>query len=616
MAAETLILEPRREVRAEERAHPDGALRRTRPKPTVNTTSEGTSPAHAALVITVLGFAAFLRVAALDRYPLPIHQDELSDIYDGYCLATTGADRSGTSWPVLIRGMGPGDYHPGMYAYLAAATTYFSGFSVAAGRLPAAVAGILTVFLVYLTALRLVGRTGAVVALVFGAFSPILIQYSRQAHQGVCLVPLLVILIVYAFVGALGQSNGHIETRGDEDTVECDRRPAPLHRYIARWVIAGLMVGISTNAYAGQRLTALLFALFGCAFVAGDARHRRMGFRLAAVVVVLFGGGVVFGALPQIYAAIAHPEQFFARGNTTFYSFDHGAGWWIERLTRNLWANIEPHYLFFSFGEYSLLSVQRLNWVWVPFLYLGVLLSLIRSVRQRSPCWALVPVGIACSLLPAMATEGNPSPMRSSGVWALYPIVAAAGVIWTGRAFIAFGQTLTGQWTTPTNRDPRSFSGIERANLIAVVLLIVVAGLFDVARYLKRPDLHGPAAQHHFVRIGEWIGERGAPYDRVYIAADGLFGYLYIAAFSGMSPPEYRAAEREGTVSGYGWDVVHRLGRYYFSDLDQAIDTWDKSKVKERWLVIEADGRAIELAPTGRRIVQRAWGESPDDAPS
>ena len=47
------------------------------------------------IVGLVLCVGFLLRFIALDRLPLPAHQDELSDIYDGYCIAMTGADRAG-----------------------------------------------------------------------------------------------------------------------------------------------------------------------------------------------------------------------------------------------------------------------------------------------------------------------------------------------------------------------------------------------------------------------------------------------------------------------------------------------------------------------------------------
>ena len=46
-------------------------------------------------VIGLLAVGAFLRFYQLDQYPLGVHQDELSNIYDGYSLAQTGADRFG-----------------------------------------------------------------------------------------------------------------------------------------------------------------------------------------------------------------------------------------------------------------------------------------------------------------------------------------------------------------------------------------------------------------------------------------------------------------------------------------------------------------------------------------
>ena len=52
---------------------------------------------------------------ALDQYPLGAHQDELSNIYGGYSISETGANRFGDRYPLLVRGFGERDYRPALH---------------------------------------------------------------------------------------------------------------------------------------------------------------------------------------------------------------------------------------------------------------------------------------------------------------------------------------------------------------------------------------------------------------------------------------------------------------------------------------------------------------------
>ena len=547
---------------------------------------------HLFFVAGVMAVAAVFRVVALDRYPLPLHQDELSDIYDGYSLATTGADRSGERWPILVRGMGPGDYHPGMYAYLAMISAHVLGFSVAGGRLPAAIAGVLTVWLVYLAASRIMDRRGAMLALLFVALSPIHIQYSRQAHQGVCLVPFFVILIVWLVLRAIDA----VGRQGQRAWIS--------------WALAGLAVGVSTNAYAGQRVTALLLTLFVPIVIAWTMRSHDRSWRAVCGAVAMFALAVGVGAAPQIAAWVGHPEEFLARGRTTFYDTDHSLAWWARRLANNLWLNVEPGFLFLNFGDYRLLSVARLSVIGLPFFYVGMAALLHGAAFRLSARHAVLLAAIAFSLLPGIATEGNPSPMRTSGVWALYPMVMAIGVQVCGMILRSVSTWRerggVGRLLTPLVTHPTAVS----SGYAAVSLTILGSAGFDIGRYLSRPELHGPASQHHLVRIGERLAPVWRDFDRVYVDTKGLFPCLYIPALAGMTPREMQTAPREGEISGYGWERFRRIGPFRFASLTEAAAEWNDSPRSERWLVVSESGATVEFSAAGQSPAGAAWVKS------
>jgi len=554
--------------------------------------------------VAIVAAAAFLRVIALDRYPLPYHQDELSDLYDGYSIATTGADRTGERWPLLIRSMGPGGYCPTLNMYLCAVATAIGGFNVWAGRMPAVVGGMLTVWLVFIFARRLLGDNGGILALLFVALSPIHILYSRQVHAGTYLPPLFGILILYLLdrwlERTIAGSTDTIDAAGNSQTW---RRPpppqavpaGPLHGWL---ILAGLAIGFSTTAYTGSRITALLFAFLAICVVVATlvVRHRawRAGIQCAGTLTLF----VLIGAVPTIYAAVTMPEAFFSRGAHIMPPLSNGPRWWIETVFANLSANLDPRYLFLSFGEYRHLSVERLGLAALPFLYVGILGLVAESARRRDLRLAMIPTAVLIGLAPGVLSTGNPNPMRTSIVWSIYPIAASFGVLLLGRGVAwlcdhAVLDRIAPRLERITQRSPRIGLGFVCAS-------IVVCGAWYIARYVQRDDLQGLAAQRGYVEVGTWLRDHGQAYERVYIDVNGVFGYLYVAALSGMTPAEFQRTPHEGVVTAMGWDYIYRLGRYHFRPTEQARQDWRATPGNERWLLIEDTGTMTEFNPDPR----------------
>ena len=405
------------------------------------------------------------------------------------------------------------------------------------------------------------------------------------------------ILIVYLLVRSATARSGESGWRG-----------------VVGLATAGLFVGLSTNVYAGQRVTALLFAMVVLAVIGWTVGVRQRDPRRAVGVATAFSLAAAIGAAPQLFVLVTQPERFFARASATVYPIECGFQWWGEHMLENLALNLDPHYLFNSFGEYALLSVTRLNLASLPFLYVGLIAGCVLAVRRRSVPLAWVPLGVLCSFAPAIITDGNPSSMRASGVWALYPIVSAIGVMVVAggvRALLRRGIHVWSIWTTDRGGSavrPEPTSPAVRGQRIGpiattiVAAMIVGAGVVDVTRYLSRPELHGRGAQHDFVRIGKWLGTHGSDYERVYVDAEGMFGYLYVAAFSGMTPEEFRRAPRQGTIRGLGWDEYSRFGRFRFASEQTAREQWAQAQPTQPWLVIDAELNTVVLEPPGDKV--------------
>jgi 4-amino-4-deoxy-L-arabinose transferase-like glycosyltransferase len=352
---------------------------------------------RAALIVLLL-VGAWLRFYALDRYPLGVHWDELSNIYDGYSIAETGADRFGSAHPAIVRAFGENDYRPAMYAWLAAASISEFGFSVKAGRIPAAVLGTASLVLLYLFASSLAGSEFGLLALLLGVLSPLHIQFSRVAHEGAILPGFFVILILYLW------------------------QQASLRKYSLPIVaLLGLAIGLSANAYQATKLTAVLFCIG-----AGISIIRQRRPRVPALLIL--GACALIGAAPQILVLLADPTHFFSRARVLAIRTDSPLGYPVL-IAHNYWLNLAPFYLFVP-RKYEALTVARLLPPEFIFFYAGLIG--MATLPTRLPSWGKWQLyfALVVALLPAAVSLQSPHPLRTSGMTVLTPLFSAAGIVW------------------------------------------------------------------------------------------------------------------------------------------------------------------------------------------
>jgi 4-amino-4-deoxy-L-arabinose transferase-like glycosyltransferase len=100
------------------------------------------------ILIAILLLAAFLRLYRISDFPAGFNADEAALGYNAYSLMTTGRDEHGHPWPVNLESFG--DFKPALYAYLLIPFIKIFGLTEFAVRLPSALAGILSVYLIYL----------------------------------------------------------------------------------------------------------------------------------------------------------------------------------------------------------------------------------------------------------------------------------------------------------------------------------------------------------------------------------------------------------------------------------------------------------------------------------
>lgn len=134
------------------------------------------------LILIALLLALFLRTYHLSTNPPGITPDEASLGYNAYSILKTGKDEYGQVLPIIFKSFG--DYKPGLYVYLTVPSVALLGLNEFSTRLPSVIAGVFTVYLVYLITKKLFKDDKlALISLFVASTNPWLIYFSRGAWE-------------------------------------------------------------------------------------------------------------------------------------------------------------------------------------------------------------------------------------------------------------------------------------------------------------------------------------------------------------------------------------------------------------------------------------------------
>lgn len=149
-------------------------------------------------LILILALASILRLFALSSFPAGFNADEAALGYNAYSILQTGKDEYGASFPLVLKSFG--DYKPGLYVYFAIPFVAALGLNELAVRLPSALLGIASVYLIYLLGKKIFNNefSGLMSALLL-AISPWHLHFSRGAWE-TNVATFFITLGVYLFI--------------------------------------------------------------------------------------------------------------------------------------------------------------------------------------------------------------------------------------------------------------------------------------------------------------------------------------------------------------------------------------------------------------------------------
>lgn len=149
-------------------------------------------------LILVIALAAILRLYQISNTPISLFGDEIDVGYHSWSLATTLKDYTGHLFPSYIKSLS--EYRAPLLMYLTAPFIGILGPSIFSVRLPVALVGILSVWLLYFVSKKLFSSHAVAI---FGSFllaiTPWHIHYSRASFEVVPLV-FLQLLGIYFYL--------------------------------------------------------------------------------------------------------------------------------------------------------------------------------------------------------------------------------------------------------------------------------------------------------------------------------------------------------------------------------------------------------------------------------
>ncbi|MCK4851913.1 MAG: glycosyltransferase family 39 protein [Candidatus Omnitrophica bacterium] len=415
--------------------------------------------------------------------------DEAARGYDAYSILNTLRDHNGDFLPLFTRAFG--EFPPSTYTFLAVPAVAIFGLNEFAVRLPAAVAGVLTILAAYWLVKECFNRKTALVAALFLAVSPWHIQFSRTAFECI-LFPLCFVSGVLFFVKAFKREPNYL-------------------------ILSALMFGVSLHTYFAARVFVPLF-MTGLVVIFREFlwEHRKRSLISFIVFMSIFTVLLVFWLSPG----------GTSRAQAVGLTFD------LKRIFLNYLKYFSPSYLFLS-GDanlrHSILNTGQLHFLglWtIPAGIAGVVLGLKKKTHRIFLLWLIL-----YPIPAALTTEGAPHAIRSIIGAPLFPVFSAVG------CFVLLGLFRR---------------RIAKAIFISGISLIF---LFNVAGYAKSyfydyPKYSTGWWQHGMREAVEYA--ENSRYKNVILSDKFNQGYIFLLFYAEYLPSRYQLGLKQGGKYSFG----------------------------------------------------------------
>lgn len=509
------------------------------------------------ILVLILLLAAFLRLPFLGQLPSGITIDEAGQGYSAYSILKTGRDEWGDFLPLNPRGFG--DYKPPVYMYLLVPSIALFGLSEFAVRFPAAIAGILLVWVVYFLVKELFGKKSlALIAGFLTAITPILVYDSRlgwESNYGL----LFLTLGIWLFVKSLKKNY---------------------------WLIISIIsFGLSALSYHSFKLLAPIIFL-GLIIIYWKTIQRinkkdlLFSVITALIFVLIISYGFLFSGASRRAAdqSLAKEENLKElRQSQIEDGLPHPFNRIINNKPQYLVSRIADNYI----GYYSLDAIfgphrsdssvlnfpgKGLLYIWqLPLLLLG-LFYIIKNLSKSS--WVLF-LWLFTAPIPAAITQDYMHAGRAQSIFPVLVIISSVGFYWLMN------------WIKPKYK-------IVSIGVISLIILVSLIYRIDNYMFHTFNKPHGGLVQG-YKEIAQYTKENQGKYDKIIFTKMNSEPQAFIAFYTQMDPVYYQSESqkwKDFEEKGFKFlDMTdYNLGKYNFRGVD-----FNKDKKEKNTLIVSTD---------------------------
>ena len=457
------------------------------------------------LLAVTLFAAAALRLTNLERAPAGLDVDEAVNAWNAWCVAETGHDQHGVAWPIKdTAGFGQGTTT--LYMYVLVPFYRAFGFTTTTTRVPAALAGVLTIALVYYIGAQLFDLSAGAVAALLLCVSPWHLQQSRWGHMS-AMFPLAVAAILASLIwaGLCGTGSQPVRGRDSGRPSGGGRVENPSH--IGRAIVAGCVTALFLYGYYAIRLWVPLFLIALMLFTWPRWKSRAAAAFAAAAAVV---------AAPLVIGTLRDPLLLKRAATTWVWSPQDSYATRVGKVLARYPGHFGLDFLFRRGDQYPAMRPPPdygvFLWFTLPLMILGAVWVVKHFRRIEARVLAALVVTYPCADLLNAHDEG-PHGLRSIPGMIALTLLAAVGVV----ALV------------------RYFARASRPFAIAVAGTIAVIGAAEAVAFTRayftemdRIPVKTIAFAADLVDACKWMKPRLDRYDAVFVTGDAIsHPYIY-----------------------------------------------------------------------------------------
>ncbi len=507
------------------------------------------------LLIAILILAAVLRLYNLSAAPAGLNADEAAQGYNAYSLLLTGRDEHGHSWPINFESFG--DFKPAFYGYILIPFIKVFGLTELAVRLPAALAGILAVLVIYLLVKELFDEKLGYLSALLLAISPWHLHFSRGGWE-VSLALTLILIGVWAF----------------------------LKRSL---VLSTFALVLSTYTYQTARIIVPLFVMAMVILNYHEVMQEKKKFMISAIIGLVLLLPLIYSFLFQGAASriggvgLLADEGPVNRVNELRGQYAKPDSLPVKLLHNKVfgyaWAFMENYTDQFR-GDFLFITGDPIERNKVPetgLLYWSDLIFLIIGavylIKQSGSKVRLIWVWLVITPIAAALTFQTPHALRALPMVIPLTILTAAGIN----------------------------SLAKKINLQLLLLLLLLIYGWQVARYLHEYYVHYPqtypaAWEYGFSEAVAYANANKDRYEHVYVTNKYDQPYILFLFYSHYPPVKFQFHHQLTMRDKYNFSTVNTFDKYVFTDTN-----WDKVSDIHPILIIAA---AEDIPPVGVNVVK------------